>query len=93
MREMKIISEPNILPAQYLALEELSKKDDLVFKKSDKGSAIVIMDKQNYIDEAMSQLNKTKYYESISGPFYTSTFEEVNSILAVLKKKGLIHQS
>ena len=94
LSKMRIIPEdPNLHPAQYLALEELSKKDDLVFKKSDKGNAIVIMDKQNYIDEAMSQLNKSKYYEPISEPIYTSTFEEVTSILAELKNKGLINQS
>ena len=51
------------------------------------------MDKQNYIDEAMSQLNKSKYYEPISDPIYTSTFEEVNSILAELKNKRVINQS
>ena len=60
LSKMRIIEEdPNLLPAQYLALDELSKNDDLVFKKADKGNMIVIMDKQNYIDEAMSQRNKS----------------------------------
>ena len=74
-------------------MDELSKNDDFVFKKADKGNMIVIMDKQNYIDEAMSQLNKSKYYESISEPIYTSTFEEVNSLLSELKNKRVINQS
>ena len=48
---------------------------------------------QNYIIEAMSQWNKFKYYEPIAEPIYKSTFDEVQSILAELRNKGLIDQS
>ena len=48
---------------------------------------------QNYIIEAMSQLNKFKYYEPIAEPIYKSTFDEVQSILAELRIKGVIDQS
>ena len=46
---------PNLPPEEYRALYELSSKNDLVFKKADKGNAIVIMNRQHYIDEALSQ--------------------------------------
>ena len=83
-----IHDEPNLSLSEYQALKSLSKNDDLVFKKADKGSAIVIMDKDNYISEALSQLNKTKYYEEIPEPIFKQTFPEVNSILTELMKTG-----
>ena len=86
---IRITSEtPNMSPAEYRALECLSKREDLVFKKADKGSSIVIMDKENYIEEALSQLNKPKYYQEIPGPIFKDTFEEVNSILDDLQRTG-----
>ena len=84
---------PNMSPQEYAALKRLSERNDIVFKKCDKGSAICIMDRQNYIDEALSQLNRDKYYEKIPGPIFQDTFEQVNEILDDLKNKRILDQA
>ena len=91
---IRVSSErPNMTPSEYEALKNLSNLNEIVFKKSDKGSSICIMSRQNYIDEALSQLNKDKYYQKIPGPIFQETFDEVNMILNDLKIKGFLDQS
>jgi hypothetical protein len=43
-------------PAEKGALQELKERDDIVIKSADKGSAIVVMDKVDYLEEANRQL-------------------------------------
>ena len=80
----------NISQEELQALKYLKKRDDLVFKKADKGSSIVIMEREFYIQEAMRQLNDTQYYQKISEPVYPSTFIRVNDILDQLCKNGIL---
>jgi hypothetical protein len=44
--------KPNFSFKQINALKQLKNKRHLIIKKADKGSACVIMNKDNYIDEA-----------------------------------------
>lgn len=48
------------------ALRELKENENIVIKPADKGSKIVIMDKQQFRLEAQRQLGNTKYYKCIS---------------------------
>ena len=43
------------------ALQSL-KKDDIIIKPADKGSAVVVMDREHYISEAERQLNDSNFY-------------------------------
>ena len=43
------------------ALFNLKDRDDVVFKKADKGNAIVIMDRDDYIREAHNQIFNDQY--------------------------------
>ena len=54
----------NLTNKQYQLLEELQNNNSIVIKKADKGSNIVIMDREFYIKEAMRQLSDTKFYKS-----------------------------
>ena len=78
--------KPNLSQEEYEALIKLRNRDDLVFKKADKGNAIVIMSREQYIDEAISQLSNERYYMKIEEPVYTQTFEEVKAILGTLQE-------
>jgi hypothetical protein len=40
----------NITPAEKGAIQELKVRDDIVIKPADKGSAVVVMDKVDYLD-------------------------------------------
>ena len=81
---------PNIPPGEYRALYELSKMDDLVFKKADKGNAIVVMSRQHYIDEALSQLDNSRFYQKIDEPVFQDTYEKVNDIIWELGLKKFL---
>lgn len=45
------------------ALALLKKNTEIVIKPADKGSTVVIMDKQQYFVEAYRQLENTKHYQ------------------------------
>ena len=81
----KLDEIPNITDAEYQAFENLQNRKDLVFKKADKGNAIVIMDRNEYIKEAMNQLEDKQYYKKISEPVFPQICDEVNTILETLK--------
>ena len=72
---------PNMSDLELKALFNLKDRDDVVFKKADKGNAIVIMDRDDYIREAHNQIFNDKYYKPLEGPVYLNTTDEVNSIL------------
>ena len=92
--KIRISSEtPNMTQFEYAALKKLSNMSEIIFKKSDKSGAICIMDRQNYIDEALSQLNRDKYYEKLPGPIFQNTIEEVNAILEDLKNMRFLDQA
>ena len=52
----------NLTKGEQKALEELSKRDDIIITNADKGRAIVIMDTDKYISEAQYQLNDKNNY-------------------------------
>ena len=43
---------------------------ELTIKPADKGSAVIVSDKYDYLLEAKGQLNNTKVYEKWSGNIY-----------------------
>ena len=79
---------PNMSDLELKALFNLKNRDDVVFKKADKGNAIVIMDRDDYITEAHNQIFNDKYYKPLEGPVYLNTTDEVNSILDKLLLNG-----
>ena len=57
----------------YRALKQLSQNKDIIIKKADKGSAIVIQDHEDYIKEAHHQLHDVEYYKKLAKPIYPET--------------------
>ena len=80
----------NLTNEEIQALKNLRKNTDIVIKPADKGSATVIMNKEDYINEGYRQLNDQRYYKKISNPIYPETAEKVTDILFDLKKKYVI---
>ena len=52
----------NLSKRERAALKRLQLRNDIIIKKADKGGATVIMDKSDYYNEAMRQLNNTDNY-------------------------------
>ena len=52
----------NLTKEERNALHSLQ-RSDIVIKPADKGSAVVVMDRDHYVSEAERQLNDSTYYE------------------------------
>ena len=58
----------NITKEEYRAIRSLNKNKDMIIKPADKGSTIVILNKQSYINEGQRQLHNTQFYEETVRP-------------------------
>ena len=54
-------SKPNLTKVQSITLRELKKERDHIVLTADKGVAMVIMDRQEYISKANTLLNQNTY--------------------------------
>ena len=57
--------KPNLSKGEQKAMEELAKRKDIIITNADKGSAVVIMDVEKYINEANSQLSNKRNYKKL----------------------------
>ena len=89
-RNLSITHEkPNLTRVEREALNLLKKDDNIIIKKSDKGSCCVILNREDYISEAESQLNNPKHYAILPEPFFKETANMINDILRNLVKKAI----
>lgn len=79
-----ITSTPhNLTRPEFTALHNLAKNDHIIIKPADKGGAIVILNKDDYIFEAERQLSDLTYYKPIPTPLLK---HNVHKILLILNK-------
>ena len=84
--------KPNLTKAQNLALRELKKDRDCIVLTADKGMAMVIMDRQDYISKANSLLSQNTY-RSIPRDPTNSIKNKLINILKRVKKSNRPKQS
>ena len=80
----------NLSNAEFTALKNLKNNPDIIIKPADKGSATVIMDKQNYISEGIRQLSNPMHYIRLDEPIFQSTALKINDILQDLHNNSYI---
>ena len=64
----KLKSRPlrhNMTSAEFTAKQVLAKDNSIVIKKADKGSAVVIQNRSDYIKEGLRQLSDPKFYKEV----------------------------
>ena len=61
--DIRTSKSANPTPAERAALTELKNNGNITIKPADKGSAVVVMNTSDYIEEALRQLSDTKFYE------------------------------
>lgn len=81
----------NLKLEEIHALKELKRAKHIIIKPADKGSAVVILDREQYIFEVQRQLNDVIYYKKLDKPIYIETIPMVDKILKTLKKKKFIN--
>ena len=82
--------EPNIPPSEKEAIQNLRKDPTLIIKKADKGSATVLMNKEDYIFECNRQLSNNEHYEQITEAKQPSNAQQISDILEQMNRDSLI---
>ena len=74
-------------------MKNLRNYDDIIIKQADKGSAVVILDRDKYVAEAMRQLNDSEVYISLRDDPTVDMIRKVNGRVEKLHNDGYISQS
>ena len=59
------MKQQNISPKEREAMKELSRNTDIIIKPADKGGAIVILNRNDYLREGYTQLSNRNFYQEI----------------------------
>lgn len=68
----------NLNMEERVALQTLKNLDDIIIKKADKGSTVVILDKESYIAEANRQVSDERFYKKDEFRSYGGIFSPHN---------------
>ena len=71
----------NLSKEETKALQSLMNRNDIIICNADKGGAVVIIDIDDYIKEAMRQLSDTKHYKEVPNGPRTLHCELVNNTI------------
>lgn len=81
---------PNLSRTHRKALRELTLDNSLVIKKADKGSGIVVEDRENYIRDGLAHLSDTNVYEQIAHDPTEKLGWAINDYVSTLHRRGII---
>lgn len=81
---------PKVISTQLAAIHSLTNNKNIVITPADKGSAWVILNRSDYIKEAMRQLTNTDYYKPCTTPLHNNNFINICSILRDMLRKKYI---
>ena len=82
----------NLTREEREALKSLRDDNSIVIKEADKGSAVVIWDREDYLKEASKQLGDVNVYEEVKGDFISPLIKTIKTHLAKIKLRGDISQ-
>lgn len=80
----------NLSKEEMNSLNQLKERDDIIIKPADKGSAVVVMDKSDYIREAERQLTDEKFYKKLDSDPTDNFAKIISKTLTSMHKKGHI---
>ena len=91
--DLRVPCQRNMSREEEEALENLRGYDGIVIKQADKGSAVVVMDREKYVDEAMRQLNDSDVYIPLQKDPTTTMIKKINARINKLHADGYISDS
>ena len=75
----------NLTKSEWKALYDLKSDKSILIKSVDKGSAVVVRDKEDYIKEAEKQLGDEQVYEEVSNDA-APLLKTINEVIAKIRK-------
>ncbi|CAF2145990.1 unnamed protein product [Rotaria magnacalcarata] len=82
----------NISDEEFIALKKLKNNQDIIISKADKGNAIVILDKKDYI-EKIHEILKLKQFITSHESSLIRKEKAMNAYLSILKKEKVIEKA
>ena len=84
----------NLPRDEWRAVRSFADDRNIVIKKAEKGSCVVVWSRSDYVMEAEKQLNDSKVYKNIncSKDLIPKLTEKSNKILESLKRRGFINE-
>ncbi len=83
----------NLTKQETLALRQLSKDSELIIKNADKGSGIVVEDREHYIKDGLEHLSDNTIYKEISHDPTLPLTKAINAYALRMKARGIINNS
>ena len=74
------------------ALYNLQKREDIVIKPADKGSAVVVMDRDHYVFETERQLNDSTFYKPLDHDPTPEFAKQVSDTVKEMHNQGHISE-
>jgi hypothetical protein len=81
----------NITKEQYMGLRSLTNNPDIVIKKADKGSAVVVMNTVDYLREGYRQLQDSNFYQKLDHDPTEKYAKEIDLVLLDMLSLNLIN--
>ena len=82
------ISYPNLTKGGRNALYLLHDDPSIIIKEADKGSAVVVWDRDDYLREANSQLSDKDVYREVKGDAEGLLMRVIKSVLTKVRNRG-----
>ena len=83
----------NLTKEEYKGIKSLKNNRDIIIKPADKGSAVVILARESYINEGQRQLNDTKFYEKTTSNHTGEVINRINLHIHNMLQRGEISQN
>ena len=83
----------NISRAERKAIKTLSQNQNIIIKPADKGSAVVVMNRKDYISEGYKQLSDPKFYKKVDTDLTAHHMRIVQSYITQMYLNGEISDS
>ena len=91
--KFRTMHHSNLIPPEHLAIKELLANNQIIIKLGDKGSAVVIWDRLDYLREGYRQLSHPLFYKTLALNHMQSFGKKVSNTVEDLFQNGEIYQS
>ena len=88
--DLNVKCHRNLAQDEQKALENLRGYVDIIIKQADKGSAVVVMDREVYLHEAIGELNDSEVYMLLDGDPTRNMMKNINERIRESWEKGNI---
>jgi hypothetical protein len=88
----KKLCKNNLDKEDRLFLKSIKENPEIIIKKADKGSAVVIINTTDYLREGYQQLSDAKFYQKLDHDLTKKISIKINKIIQEMKDKNIITQ-